>query len=506
MGWLILLEIKARETINHRLRFSHSGLWLILFEFTVLVILVIGTQKTFLNLGRSLEVPGILGLLLIMNFLLTFGNSYLLSERTLFGFNARVNMFLGVNPKDVILSTFIITYLGNLRPTLQSPTLIAVALTHLWFPELQLLFVGMIFFVPFLSSILAILTVILVKRFAGWLSGLGLITATAFYFIGIVGVTWVVADILKGTTVINLSFLNSPVFQPMFWWLPLMFLSGLLIFIILVNKMSLWEQAVWIQEDRAGRRVGKNHVWRILSLLSALHLPSPVKGVILKEWLFLWRNPLTIFRVVAWAILSLAFFIYGLFPLVPFLSSPLILVFIIWYFCFGELIATAYQAEGNRLGLLWLAAISPKHLAVGKFLAYLPLVFFGIKTAWLIVLILGLKGQSAILTVIYTICGGALGLILALIPACLSMNKVNHQGNSITEMAFEQVPLTLFSIISIMLLGVILAIFTYIITRNDSATGLSSIYLCTTTIGTTLVLGLLGIVTTKFLLKRFYSL
>ncbi|MDD4048388.1 MAG: hypothetical protein PHI90_06130 [Clostridia bacterium] len=501
-----MIGIRIKEIWNQHLRFGRSGLWLILFELVVFTMLVIGVRKTFINFGISLETPDILGFLVFMNFLLTLGNSYITSEKMLFGFRARINQFLAVNSKSVILSTVVITYFSSLRPTLQSPTIIAVVLAHLWFPELQLQLVGMLFAVPFFGGMLAVLTVILVKRYVGWMSGLGLITATAFHIIGIVGVVWATVNMVKGATVIDLFWINSSVFQPMVWWLPLLFSSGLLVYIVLVKLARLWEQAVWIQEAQAGRRLGKNQARGILSLLSVLHLSAPVKAVIVKEWLFLWRNPLTIFRIIVWAILSLILLIYGLSPFVAAFISPLILVFVIWYFCFGELIATAYQAETNRLGLLWMSAISPIQLALGKFLAYLPLAFIGTGIVGLMVFIFDLQGISTIISVVYTFVGLAVGLVLSLAFASLSMNKVNNHGNSITEMALEQVPLTLFSIISIIILGGFLAIVAFLIIWSVNAVVKSTISLCVGIIIGFVVLGVLGFVTTKYLLKWRYSL
>lgn len=505
-GW-VLVEIKLRETWNSRIRFSHSGLWLILLELVTIITVVFGMRSALTSAGARLGTEGVLGFFAAMTLLVTFANSYLMAERMLFGFKARVDQLIIMQPQGIVLSTIIITYLANLRPALQIPNLIALVLAHAWFPQRQLVLLGLVFLSPLLGAALAVLAVLIIKRFANRISGLALIVFPALQITGLAIAVWFAVDLLRGREEVNELWINLPVLQPMAWWIPAILAASGVILFTSVQLAHLWEEALLLQEEQVGRRIGQIQARRILSLLSIFHLPAPIQAVILKEWLVLLRNPLTSFRILAWFALSLVPLLQpGIRSFVSSLPSPVIAIFAIWYFCFGELIATAYQAEARRLGLLWLAAIPPRQLALGKFLAYLPLAFFVVGTAIPMIIIFDLKWELALFTIIFTITGVAADTALSLTLASLSMNIVNSQGNSITEMAFEQVPITFYSIGSMLLLGGFLAVFSAVGILANSNQVTLQIYLWPAIIVAILVIGVLAIAATSYLLKRRYLL
>jgi len=244
----------------------------------------------------------------------------------------------------------------------------------------------------------------------------------------------------------------------------------------------------------------------LMGFLSALHLPSAVESVMLKEWLSLQRSPLTKFRMIAWLILSVVPFLHpGLRSLVLSLPSPLIIIFALWVFCFGELIATAYQSEADRLGLLWLAAVKPGQLALAKFLAYLPLALFALGNAGIVVFVSGLRGEQVLFVFLFTFIGVVSAIALSLVPAALSMNKVFYRSGSISDMTLEQVPVTLPSIVSFFVLLGFLAAYCYIIVLMQGV-GMISLASVASVLAGGVVSAVLAIAVTNFLLKGCYSL
>ncbi|NPV29749.1 MAG: hypothetical protein HPY58_08885 [Firmicutes bacterium] len=506
-NWWTLAKNKLKETWNERMRFGRSGLWFVLLELATLVMICFGMGSVLKNRADGLEPAGILGFLTVMTFLVAFGNGYLFSERMLFGRTARVDRLLAVAPRDVVLSTVLVAYLANLRPTLLSPILMALALAHAWFPEKQIPLLGLAFLAPFFGTALAVLAVVLVKKFLNRLSGLAFIIAPALQVGGLAGTVWLVIDLAGRRTITREAWINLPAFQHLLWWAPALLMTGGILLFALARLAHLWEETQWQLEGRGSRRQEKNQVRSILALLSAFRLPPPIQAVILKEWLSLRRNPLTTLRIVAWAIISLAPLLSpGLRSLISTFPSPLIAVFAIWFFCFGELVATAYQAEGRRLGLLWLAAVSPGQLALGKFLAYLPLALFAAGTAGVMILIFSLQRASALPMIILAFTGTVAGIALSLAPASLSMNTVNYQGNSLTELAFEQVPTTFYSIASTIILGGLLAAFSIapVFLKSTGMVPLFSAWIGA--VAGSAIIGIAGIAAASYLLKRRFLL
>lgn len=250
----------------------------------------------------------------------------------------------------------------------------------------------------------------------------------------------------------------------------------------------------------------KDQGQRLMGFLSALHLPSTVQAVMLKEWFSLRRSSITKFRLIAWLILSVVPFLHpGLRSFVISLPSQLIVVFVIWVFCFGELIAAAYQSEADRLGILWLAAVKPGQLALGKFLAYLPLAMFVLGTAGVVVFVSGLRGMPVLLVLLFTFIGAVTSIAFSLALAAAAMNKVFYHSGSISDMVLEQVPLAFPSMASFFALIGFLVAYCYIIVYIQTS-GVASL----ASVGGVLAGGgisaVLAIAVTGFLLKRCYSL
>lgn len=187
------------------------------------------------------------------------------------------------------------------------------------------------------------------------------------------------------------------------------------------------------------------------------------------------------------------------------LPSPLPVVFAIWVFCFGEMIATSYQSEADRLGILWLASVKPRQLALGKFLAYLPLVLPAWGSAGIVIFLSGGSGVPALLVFLFTFLGAAAGIALCLAPAALSMNQVFYHSGSVYDMTMEQVPITLPSILSAVVLIGFLAGFCCleIRIRGSTITPLASTAAILAGCG---LLTVLAISAAALLLKRRYLL
>jgi len=438
-----------------------------------------------------------------MHLLVGFGNSYNRAEAVLFSNEARLDRLLA-RPWSVVLSAVMITYLDNLRPSMQTPLLIALVLAYDCFPGNFLLLLSLIFVLPFCCAAAGVLAVILVKRYMSGISGLFFIAALILLS-GLAGAIWLVLKLIKGGLVAAALF-GLPVLQPAGWWFCFFLLAGIGLILIARKLAVLWEEALLLQEEQTAVRIKNDRTRWLMGFLSALHLPAAVQSVMLKEWLSLQRSPLTKFRMIAWLILSVVPFLHpGLRSLVLSLPSPLIIIFALWVFCFGELIATAYQSEADRLGLLWLAAVKPGQLALAKFLAYLPLALFALGNAGIVVFVSGLRGEQVLFVFLFTFIGVVSAIALSLVPAALSMNKVFYRSGSISDMTLEQVPVTLPSIVSFFVLLGFLAAYCYIIVLMQGV-GMISLASVASVLAGGVVSAVLAIAVTNFLLKGCYSL
>ncbi len=502
--WQILAETKLREVWNHRLRFGRSGVWFILMELIGPVTIIFWLSYALPPGVAYPQLPGILGFLVAMNLLMGFGGSYNRAEGMLFSNRARLDLLLA-HPKDVILSAIMVIYLDNLRPTAQTSLLIGLVLAYQWFPEQVFLLWGLFFILPLFSAAAAVLAIILVKRWMSGISGIIFILSALFILSGLAGTIWLLVKLTQGE-LLDLALFNLPLLQPAGWWFLFFLLAGLILILIAGGLAYLWGEALLLQEEQTVIRLQKDQGQRILAFLSVLHLPSAVETIMMKEWLSLRRNFLTKFRLIVWLILSLVPFLHpGLRSFVTSLSSQLIVIFVIWVFCFGELIAAAYQSEADRVGILWLAAVKPGQLALGKFLAYLPLALFALGNAGIVIFVSGLRGAPALLLLLFTFMGAALCIAFSLAPAALSMNKVFYHSGSISDMTLEQVPIALPSMVSFIALIGFLAVYCYIIILIQNS-GLALMPSVAGVLAGCGLFALLAIAITGSLLKHCYSL
>jgi hypothetical protein len=425
----------------------------------------------------------------------------------LFSNEARLDRLLA-HPKDVILSAIVVTYLDVLRPTMQTPLLIGLVLAYKWFPCQVSLLWGLFFISPLLCAAAGVMAVILVKRLLLRISGIILILSALFVLSGLAGAIWLLIKLTKGglSELADLALFNLSLLQPAGWWFLFLLPAGLILILAAEGLARLWEEALLLQEEHSVIRSQKGQERRMLAFLSVLHLPPAVETVIWKEWLSLRRSPLTKFRLIVWFLLSLLPFLHpGLRSLVTALSAQLIAVFVIWVFCFGELIAASYQSEADRLGILWLAAVKPGQLALGKFLAYLPLTLFALGNAGIIIVVSGLRGAPALLLLLVTFIGAASCIAFSLAPASLSMNKVFYHSGTFMDMTMEQVPVTLTSMVSLFALIGFLVAYCYIIIMIQSGGMLSLVPVAGILAGSVLLVVLM-IAITGLILKYRYSL
>lgn len=115
-------------------------------------------------------------------------------------------------------------------------------------------------------------------------------------------------------------------------------------------------------------------------------VPGPAGAIVAKEWVLTARNPATWFRLGALLLLALV--------MVPARSTLISLaaarhdLLVLGaglgavFFCFSELIAAGFSAEGHRLGLAVVTGIRPARLLAGKFLAVSPFALLAGLAAW----------------------------------------------------------------------------------------------------------------------------
>ena len=499
--WCILAASRLRETWNHRLRFGRSGIWFILLELSAPAALI-WLSVTLLRAGIDPVQPGIFGFLLAMNLLACFGSSYLRAERALFSSEARLDRAFG-SAGEVVLSAIAVGYLDNLRPSMQSPLLLALVIAHHHLTGGVLLLGGLFFILPLFCAALAVPAAILVQRLGGRIAALFSMMSALIILSGLAGALWLVIGIIRGELP-HAALFGRPDAAPAAWWLYFFFLTAISA-VLLSRKLSyLWEEALLLQEERSIVRLKREQGQKLIACLSALRLPPAVQGIIFKEWQSLKRNPITKFRFVTWFVLSLIPVLHpGLRTLILSLPSLLPVIFVIWVFCFGEMIATTYQSEADRFGILWLAALPPGRLALGKLLAYLPLVLFAWGSAVFIIFSSARDGTGALFLWGFTFLGTITSIALGLIPAAFSMNRVSYHSISFFEMTLEQVPTTLPAVLSVILSIGFLAVFCCLsirvqvmVTPAAPAALLAGCALVT----------VLSICLTGYLIQRFYAL
>ena len=504
-GWRVLLEGRLRAAWNSRLRFGRSGICLILLEVLSMAAIVFWLGAVILpNRDISAALPGITGFLVAMNLLVGLGNSYIRAERALYSGEVRLDRILA-QPGDVVFSALALSCLDNLRPTMQAPLLSAFTLSCCLLPEHALLLGCFFFILPLFSATLSAAAVILARRFMGGISTLFSIPAALSILSGLAGTAWLLLNLTRGSLPGRTPF-QWTALQPAGWW-PFAFLAAALIALFAVKRWGcLWDESLMLlEEQRSHTPVKKGEGLCLSQFLHALRLPADVQGLIFKEWQSLRRNPITKFRFLVWLLLSSVPFLHAaLRSLITALPSLLLPVFLIWVFCFGEMIATAYQSEADRLGVLWLAAVSPGRLALSKFLAYLPLVFFALGSAGLYSFLTRRSGTEMLLLLLFTFLGSVSSIALSLLPAALSMNKIFFHSGSVFDLTLEQVPVTLPAVLSTIVLIGSLTAFYYLTAPVQNAgaalpTSLSAI------LAGSLLLTALAITATSHLLRRHYA-
>ena len=453
------MEGKLKGIWNHRLRFGRSGIGFIFFEVPGLVAIIVWLGAILPNRDLSAATLGVTGFLMALNLLVGLGNGYIRVERVLYSSEARLDRILA-RPRDVVLSALALACLDNFRPTMQAPLLSAFVIACYLLPAHTLLLGCLLFISPLFSAALSAIAVILTKRFMGAVSASLTIPAALLILSGFAGTAWLLLN-LTWDALPEAALFHWTILQPAGWWFFFFLAAGTAALFAAKGWAGLWDESLLLQEEQSHIPVKKEQGLRLSGFLQALHLPPAIQGVVFKEWQSLRRNPITKFRFVAWLLLSPAPFLHsGLRALITTLPSPLPLVFLIWVFCFGEMIATAYQSEADRLGIFWLAAVKPGRLALGKFLAYLPLVIFVLASAGLYSFLFRLSGTETAFLLLLTFLASASSIALSLVPAALSMNKVFYHSGSVFDMTLEQVPVTLPGMLStIVLIGYLAAFY-----------------------------------------------
>jgi len=106
---------------------------------------------------------------------------------------------------------------------------------------------------------------------------------------------------------------------------------------------------------------------------------------------------------------------------------------------------------------------------------------------------------------LFTFIGVVSAIALSLVPAALSMNKVFYRSGSISDMTLEQVPVTLPSMVSFIVLLGFLAAYCFMIVLMQSS-GMISLASVASVLAGGVVSAVLAIAVTNFLLKGCYSL
>lgn len=406
ISW-ILWQMKMKQGFNTLFRFSKRG-WL--FVGTELFSLV--TFAYFWRINAIAATSA--GPLLLCAWTALFGNGCLLAEKYLFPQENTCDLLSGSDEKSIIAAIYGQILWGNLRVTTLFPLLFFLAAAHWSAWPLLLL-------VPISATAGAMAASIAVKAALPRLGAL---------FYGCAALIWAAASLgalgllFRGQ---NEVLLTVP---------QLLLAAGLLLAVLAVlaslypRLANLWRKAHTQQNASHGKTFS-------FTVYRSLHRLFP-HAEISKDWLLLLRNPATMLRA---AMTLLCLLLCLLTPLGSWLAARdmlLVAALAIHLLCWGEVMATAWQNEGQKTVLPWLAGRATASLLKEKCLTYTPTALL----STILFIILGLRFGLGLPQLVFDAIQGfvllAASLVMGIMVAACSYGE-EGPGN----LLLEQVPVKL---------------------------------------------------------------
>ncbi|MEQ8200268.1 MAG: hypothetical protein ABRQ24_02475 [Syntrophomonadaceae bacterium] len=412
MTIITLLNMRARQGINSQFIFGKLGWFIMLFEFSGLITIIYAVMHGYFHTRDTMPV-------FLLAFTSLLGSDYLSAEKYLSSPENRYDLLTGIPAQEIIWAIYGLVLWNSLRVTSFFP-LIIIAVNKTVSPGLILL--TFVFF-PAAAASLACLFNILIKRHLKQIAGMFYLLFSLVW----AGSIAAILGLLFTNHKLSLALLSN---REVLLFLLLLAAFALVILCFSSPLASLWKTAYLLSGS-----VTKTVPFKIFHLLSHLLTNS----FTVKEWVLLWRNPVTRLRLVVWAALLV---ICSLTPLKSYLHDPKLFMAIslgVWLFCYAEIPATAWQNEGEQKAFYWLSGFNPAKLMIAKIVVYLPAAVLGILTALFfglaIHLSLGLILRRAALI---------FWLVLSATIIALAIASLGYDGtkSNFDNVIFEQVPWT----------------------------------------------------------------
>lgn len=414
MTSITLLNMRARQGINSQFISGKLGWVLVFFELTGAASIIYAIMEGYLYTRAT-------SMVFIMAFVILLSSGYLSAEKYFSAPENRYDLLMGIPVHNIFWAIYGQVYWSSLRVMALFP-LIMMASTGTIYPGLMAL---AFFVLPAAAALAACGSNILINRYWKRISGM-------FYmFFSILWVGGILAIFAFLFAKHNLSFAPLTNRDAL---LALLLLLAVAIAIIYFSKTlaGLWKEA-FLQKDTV---IAAKLPFQLFHRFSRFLASS----FTVKEWVLLWRNPVTQLRLAVWA--AALMIVCCIATLKSYLGDSTLFLIIslgVWLFCFGEMPATAWQNEGEHKYFYWLTGFSPPRLIAAKIIVYLPLSALGILTALFFGLAAhlswGLILQKAGLVFLLV----SASMIIALAAACLGFDGTRRTYDNVI---FEQVPLT----------------------------------------------------------------
>jgi len=333
---LILLRMRIRQQLNSSFKFGRWGWAFLASEFIFLISLILAQAQGLLRAEAFLLLPALI---------MAMGNGYLNAAKNLNSKESQFDITVCEKPLASFVAGFAKNAIDNMR-------------VSLLFPVLALVFTGqlhMVFFlliIPTVGSAIAVTLFVLIQRFLRSGQAVAYLLSALLYM---------------GGTIIALALLlwgnysSVPMSPLSIWQLAILLSIILVLWLSLLPQLSrVWHKG-FTSDGVVRRRIGK--------------VFSPRSGLLAKEFTLLWRHPLSLLRV---AIYFIAIILVSYVSVPEFFRDNSILFLLIWLLSFGEMPATAWQNDGSRIFMPWLAGKSPRQCLHARVLPYTVVVLFGV--------------------------------------------------------------------------------------------------------------------------------
>jgi len=333
---LTLLKMRIRQQLNSSFKFGYWGWVALASELAFLVSLIFMQARGLLYIDIFLLLPALM---------IVTGNGYLNAAKSLNSKESQFDITVCEKPLASFLAGFAKNVIDNIR-------------VSLLFPVLALMLVGQLqmtlflFVMPIAGSAIAVTLFVLIQRFFPRGQAAAYLLFALLY----------ISSTIVALVLLLLGNYSSMPMLPLGVWQFTALLSAVLLpwFLFLPQLSRTWHKG-FTSDGVARRRIGK-----------AL---SPRNGLLIKEFTLVWRHPLSLLRIVIYFV-GIVFVSYISVP--EFFQSNSILFLLVWLLSFGEMPATAWQNDGSRIFMPWLAGKSPRQCLHARALPYALVVLFGV--------------------------------------------------------------------------------------------------------------------------------